>query len=187
MRRAVVAFVLLLAACRSAQPGGAPFAPLTATTADAARDELRARRESFRGARSLMRVRVTTPEKTQSFRAQLVMKSASRMELVAYTPIGTTAGKLIANGSDVRFDPPQPDAALRIFHETLPPAELAMLLLGIPPRDGLAYDFTPAGLARATINEATVTFDPPSFPAKTVVVEAPGVRAEIEHLEVVSQ
>ncbi|HEX8154997.1 MAG TPA: hypothetical protein VF698_17825, partial [Thermoanaerobaculia bacterium] len=162
-------FLIALASCRSSQSGGRAFAPLAATTADAAREELRARRQSFAGARSLMRIRVTTPEKTQSFRAQLIMNGADEMELVAYTPIGTTAGKLTAKGSDVRFDPPQPADALRIFHETLPPAELAMLLLGIPPREGPTYEFTPAGLARATINDATVTFEPSSFPAQRVV------------------
>jgi hypothetical protein len=40
--------------------------------------------------RSLMRVRATTNGKTQSFRAALRCDER-RMELIAYTPVGTTA------------------------------------------------------------------------------------------------
>ena len=53
--------------------------------------QLRARRANFAGLRSLMRVRATTNGKTQSFRAQLAVQDGRRMELIAYTPVGTTA------------------------------------------------------------------------------------------------
>ena len=46
---------------------------------------------------------------------------------------------------------------------------------------------TAAGLRSATAGDVTVTYEPPSFPAKSVVVARGGDRVEIEHLEVVSE
>ena len=73
--------------------------------ADEAMQQLRARRANFRGMRSLMRVRATTNGKTQSFRAQLAVHDARRMELIAYTPVGTTALKMKADGDRITTDP----------------------------------------------------------------------------------
>jgi predicted TIM-barrel fold metal-dependent hydrolase len=87
-RRLAVIFAItaFLFSCKSTRPAGVPVAPLTATTPEEAMAQLRARRESFGGVRSLMRVRATTNGKTQSFRAQLAVHDARRMELTAYTP-----------------------------------------------------------------------------------------------------
>jgi len=148
--------------------------------------QLRARRASFDGARSLMRVRATTNGKTQSFRAQLAVHDAQRMELVAYTPVGTTALTLKADGERITSDPevaPEAFAFLRASGVT--PAEIAMLILGLPPRDGLQYEVEPGGLTRASFGDVVVAFTPPAFPAQNVIVTRGNDRVEIEHLEVV--
>jgi hypothetical protein len=188
MRRAAVLVLLTIAfvSCRTARPSGAPIAPLTSTTVDAATPQLRERRATFTNVHSLMRVRATTNGNTQSFRAQLTVIDAQRMELVAYTPIGTTALTLKANGNDVITDPevaPESFAFLRAAGLT--PAETAMLLLGLPPRDDVQVEVAPTGLARATVGELTIAYEPPAFPAKRVVVTRGADRVEIEHLEVV--
>ncbi|MEA2492044.1 MAG: Outer rane lipoprotein LolB [Acidobacteriota bacterium] len=158
-------------------------------------EQLRARREAFHGAKSLMRVRATTGGKTQSFRAQLVVHDARRMELIAYTPVGTTAAVIRADGDQVSVDnrlegtKTEGDVSqvFGFLGTVLPPAEMSMLILGIPPRDGLSYDVDAAGLRRASLGEMTAVFDPPSFPATKVVVTRGDDRIEIEHLEVVSE
>jgi hypothetical protein len=148
--------------------------------------ELRARRADFRGLRSLMRVRATTNGKTQSFRAQLAVHDAQRMELIAYTPVGTTALKLKANGNAVVSDPEvAPESFAFLRSAGLTPAETAMLIAGLPPRDDLQYDVDAAGLRRASIGDVVATFDPPAYPAKRVIVTRGDDRVEIEHLEVV--
>jgi hypothetical protein len=182
----VLLVTIAFASCRTARPSGAPIAPLTSTTADAAMQQLRERRSAFTNVHSLMRVRATTNGNTQSFRAQLTVHDAQRMELVAYTPVGTTALTLKANGNDVTTDPevaPESFAFLRAAGLT--PAETAMLLLGLPPRDDMSVEFAPTGLAQATVGELTISFEPPSFPARRVIVTRGADRVEIEHLEVV--
>lgn len=187
MRLAPLALVaLLLVSCRTTRPAGTPVAPLTAATAEEAMTQLRARRAEFDGVRSLMRVRATTNGKTQSFRAQLAVHDARRMELVAYTPVGTTALTLKADGDRVVTDPEvAPEAFAFLRASGLTPAETAMLVVGLPPRDELQYELAPGGLAKASFGDVVVTFDPPSFPAKNVVVTRGNDRVEIEHLEVV--
>jgi hypothetical protein len=133
-----------------------------------------------------MRVRATTNGKTQSFRAQLVVRDAQRMELVAYTPVGTTALKLRANGDAIVSDPPvAPEAFAFLRNAGLSPAETAMLVLGIPPRDGLDVEIDASGVRRAVLGDVIVTFDPPAFPAKQLLIARGNDRVEIEHLEVV--
>lgn len=197
MRRLLTSFLLVVvvSACRTGRPDGAPIAPLTATSAAEAMQQLRAQRESFHGAKSLMRVRATVGGKTQSFRAQLVVHDARRMELIAYTPVGTTAAVIRAEGDRVSIDnrlegtTTEGDVAqvFGFLGTVLPPAEMSMLILGLPPRDGLAYDVDAAGLRQATLGEMTAVFDPPSYPASRVVVTWRADRVEIEHLEVVAE
>ena len=178
--------IALLVSCATGRPVGAPLAPLTATTPEQAMGQLRAQRAAFRETRSLMRVRATTNGKTQSFRAQLVVTDERHMELIAYTPVGTTALKLRANGDQIVSEPPVAPEAFRFFRNAgLTPAETAMLVLGIPPRADLHYEVETAGLRSASIEDAVVTFDPPAFPAKRVVITRGDDRVEIEHLEVV--
>lgn len=178
--------IALLVSCAISRPGGVPLAPLTATTPEEAWEQLLARRKAFGETKSLMRVRATTNGQTQSFRAQLVVHDAHRMELIAYTPVGTTALKLRADGNDIVSDPEAaPESFAFLRDAELTPAETAMLILGIPPRDDLRYDVDAAGLRSAAFTDVTVTFDPPAFPAKRVVITRGNDRVEIEHLEVV--
>jgi len=192
---AVVALTLLVS-CRTGRPDGVAIAPLTATTSEEAMQQLRARRATFDGLRTLMRVRATTKGKTQSFRAQLSILDAQRMELTAYTPVGTTALTLESNGDEVsvqnrvensEWEGNANDLArsFGFFGAGLTPAEMAMLIAGIPPRDDVQYEVDPAGLRRASFGDVVVVFDPPAFPAKHVVITRGEDRVEIEHLETV--
>jgi hypothetical protein len=188
MKRFFAAAVVaaLLFSCRTGRPDGVAVVPLTATTAEDAMEQLRGRRASFNGLRSLMRVRATTNGKTQSFRAQLAVHDAQRMELIAYTPVGTTALTLKADGDHVTSNPEVAPESFAFLRATgLTPAEIGMLIAGLPPRDDLQYEVEAGGLRRASFGDVVVTFDPPSFPAKNVVVTRGEDRVEIEHLEVV--
>jgi hypothetical protein len=198
MKRFAVAVLALTLAvsCRTGRPTGAAIAPLVATSSDDAMRQLRERRQQFGGLRSLMRVRATTNGKTQSFRAQLNVKDAQRMELTAYTPVGTTALTLSANGELVsvenriegsEWEGNAADLArsLGFLGAGLTPAEMGMLVAGLPPRDDVQYEVDPAGLRSASFGGVVVTFDPPSFPAQHVVITRGQDRIEIEHLEVV--
>jgi hypothetical protein len=185
---AVLVTTALLASCRTGRPDGAPVAPLTSTTAAEAAQQLRERRANFTGMRSLMHVRATTKGKTQSFRAQLHVADAQRMELVAYTPVGTTAMTMKSDGARITTDPAvAPDAFDFLRDAGLTPAETAMLLLGLPPRDDLQVDYAATGVVSANVGGMTVQFDPPSFPASHVIVSKGDDRIEITHDEVVRE
>lgn len=201
-RAAVLLALALAAACRSGRPpAGAtesPMAALTATTSDDAMRELLARRAAFAGARSYMRVRATSGEKTQSFRAQLQVDANGRMLLTAYTPVNTSAMRLYADGdrvtlfNDLERTKQEGTAAqlaksIGFFAPSLTPAELALLVIGIPPSASAAkFVTTPEGLARATTGDVVITYDPARFPPSHVTVERPGQKLEIEHLELVT-
>jgi hypothetical protein len=181
-----IAALVLFAACRTTRPQGVAVAPLTASSVEEATLQLHQRREDFRGMRSLMRVRATTNGKTQSFRAQLAVHDPRRMELVAYTPVGTTALTMKADGDRITTEPEVAPESFDFLRATgLTPAETGMLLLGLPPRDDVQVEIASSGIASAASGEITVTFDPPSFPAQRVVVSRGADRIEIEHLEVV--
>jgi hypothetical protein len=179
--------LLLIGACRSTRPSGSPVAPLTATTVEETAAQLRERRAKFQGMKSLMRVRATTNGKTQSFRAQLIVHDARRMELIAYTPVGTTALKMKADGDRVTSDPAVPPESFDFLRGAgITPAETGMLILGLPPRDDLPLTIAAGGISQATAGGITATFEPAAFPAKNVVITRGNDRIEIEHLEVVS-
>ncbi len=155
-----------------------------ATSPEEALSELHSRVESFSGARSLMRVRVTAGEKTQSFRAQLVIKDRNIVDVIVYTPIGTTAGALHGSGDRLTLEngaAPPPEIQ-RLFANRKP-AEMAMLLIGLPAIRGAAYETSEHGLKRVAVDDAVVTFDPPQYPPKRVTVRRDGEVLEIEHLE----
>lgn len=187
--RALAAFaVIAFVACRTGRPTGAPVTPLSAATAEEAIAQLRAQRESFRGMRSLMRVRATTNGKTQSFRAQLIVHDARRMEMIAYTPVGTTALKMKADGDRITTDPEVAPSSFDFLRTAgLTPAETGMLLLGIPPRDDVHVEAAPGGLVSASVGGIEATFMPPAFPAKHVTIVRGADRVEIEHEEVVRE
>ena len=88
--RFLLAFLVL--ACASTRTGHeAPFVAGTPL------DQVHAVRE-------LMRVRATHGERTESFKAQLLVEpKTSRVELTAYTPLGTSAMTLYADGDRVTF------------------------------------------------------------------------------------
>ncbi len=184
LRGAILGIALLAVSCRTGRPAGTPVAPLTGDPVV----ELARVRESFRGMRSLMRVRAFVNGKTQSFRAQLIVHDAQRMELIAYTPVGTTAMKMTAAGDRITTEPavaPESFAFLRDAGVT--PAQMGMLLLGIPPVEGARYEYGAGGLASAFPGDLSVVFEPPAFPAKRVVITRGADRIEIEHEEVVRE
>ena len=159
--------------------------------------QLRVRAAAFGGARSLMRVRATMGGRTRSFRAQLVVPDRRSMELIAYTPVGTTAVTIRADGDRVSFvnhlensewegSPEELARSLSIYATDMLPSEMGMLLLGLPATDMATYVATQHGLASASSGDVGVTFDPPQFPPKRVVVRRGADVVEIEHLEIVS-
>jgi hypothetical protein len=186
---------LVFAACRSAHVVGPAIAPLPAVTTLSPIDALLARAETFPGARSVMRVRATTGGQTRSFRGQLIVENREHMELIAYTPVGTTAATIRAEGQQVTVtdaltgsvtggNADELLARYGFFTGGLTPAEMGMLILGYPPRRDLLYEATPTGLSRATGGDVVVTFDPPALPAQHVLIEHGTDRVEIDHLEV---
>ncbi|HEX8172637.1 MAG TPA: DUF3261 domain-containing protein [Thermoanaerobaculia bacterium] len=187
MKRLAVALLFVAMSCSTGRPTGAPVAPLAATSAEDARAQLDAVRARFHGMRSLMRVRATVNGKTQSFRAQLAVHDEQRMELIAYTPVGTTALKMKAEGDRITSEPEVAPEAFAFLRETrLTPAQVGMLLLGIPMSADAGFEAT--GLSRARAGAWTVTFEPPAFPAQRVVVTSDNDdRIEIEHEEVVRE
>ena len=188
LRAVLVVFALIAVSCRTGRPTGAPVSPLTASTAEEAAAQLRQRRADFRGMRSLMWVRARANGQNQTFRAQLAVHDPRRMELIAYTPIGTTALKMSADGDRITSEPEVRPGAFEFLRLAgLTPAETGMLLLGLPPRDGMAVEMRPAGLASATLGDITLVYDPPAFPARRVVVTRGADRVELEHAEVVRE
>lgn len=204
MKSRFALILLLLISCRTGRPTGTPVAPLVATSTEDAIAQLQARRAAFHGMKSLMRVRATSQGKTQSFRAQLVIHDERRMDLVAYTPVGTTAMTMHIDGDAVKIrnhieksdweggarDLPAP---WRFLSASFGPADIGMLILGFPlpggdrPSYGIASETTATGLKTVQIGIARFDFTPPAFPAKSVLVTAGTDRVEIEHLEVVAE
>jgi hypothetical protein len=197
MRRvlAFLALATILAGCRTARPPGdeTPVAPLTSTSpADAAR-QLTARRAQLTGERSLLRIRATNGDRSQSFRSQLQVDNSKRMLLTAYTPLGTTAIRLYADASEVTFindlegtwwHGTAADFANSFgFFGTTSPYSMALLIEGLPAEGPITYDYVTAGLSRANIGDGVVAYDPPSYPPKHVTIARGSQKLEIETLE----
>jgi hypothetical protein len=153
-------------------------------------DAVRQLRAISSPARTLMRVRVTAGERSQSFRAQLHV-SPGAMLLTAYTPIGTSAMRLYASRDRVLFlndlektswsgAPAELARSFGLFGDASP-ADMAMLILGRP--DQAVVHATTSGLERAELGDATITYDPPSYPPKHVTITRANQRVDIEHLE----
>ena len=195
MRRAVVLLIALLAACRTARPAGeeTPVAPLTSTSPTDAARQLTARRAQLTGERSLLRIRATNGDRSQSFRAQLQIDNSNRMLLTAYTPLGTTAIRLYADASEVTFindlegtwwHGTAADFANSFgFFGMTSPYSMALLIAGLPVEGSITYDYAAAGLARANVGDVAVTYDPPSYPPKNVTIARGSQKLEIETLE----
>jgi hypothetical protein len=196
MRRAVsiLALTALLAGCRTTRPAGeeTPIAPLTSTSPGDAARQLAARRAQLTSERSLLRIRATNGDRSQSFRAQLQVDGRGRMLLTAYTPFGTNAIRLYAAGDEVMFindfegtwwhGSTAEFASTFGFFGATPPSAMALLIIGLPA-DGVAIDYAPAGMVRASVGDVVVTFDPPSYPPKNVTIVRGAQKLEIETLE----
>jgi hypothetical protein len=195
MRRtiAVLGFVALLAGCATTRPAGeeTPVAPLASKSADEAARQLAARRAQLTGERILLHIRATNGEHIQSFRAQLHVDGHGRMLLTAYTPLGTTAVRLHAAGDEVTFINDLEDtwwhgssaefASAFGFFGATPPAAMALLIAGLPAEETtITYDYATGGIARASVGDVLVTFDPPAYPPKNVKIVRGGLKLEIE-------
>jgi hypothetical protein len=198
MRRAAAALALLLAvACRTARPAGeeAAIAPLTSSTPDAAARELSSRSAQLQTERALLRIRATNGERTQSFRAQLVVDGRGDLQLSAYTPIGTTALEIYERAGEVTFINHLESTWWRGsaadfsrafgFFGSVAPSTMALLITGLPGAAdrGIAYEYGAAGLARATVGDAIVTFEPPVYPPRHVTIARGAQRLDVEMLE----
>lgn len=84
--------ILLLAACGSTRSANeTPLAPGTPL-------------DQIHAIRTLMRVRATHGDRTDSFKAQMLVEPAThRVELTAYTPLNTSAATLYADRDQVVF------------------------------------------------------------------------------------
>lgn len=186
MRRAAVVLLAALAACRTTRPPNAqPIPPLTSASPAEAALQLETRRAQFTGERSLIRIRLGT----LSARGQLQVDGTLRMLLTVYTPLGTTAARLYAGGDEVIFlndfestawrgKPSDLGGTLGVFSS---PAA-ALLLVGLPPSDAAAT-YSATGMQEARYGDVVVTYDPPVYPPKRVVIERGSRRVEVEHVE----
>jgi hypothetical protein len=133
----VTMVLLLLAACRSSAPSANEVALAPGQAID-----------TIRTIRALMRVRATNGERTETFRAQLIVEpSTQRVELTAYTPVGTTAMTLFADNDRVTFldhinhTAWQGSAQSLDFFAGAAPASWALAILGYPRSDvAVTYD-----------------------------------------------
>ena len=194
---AVIALAVV-ASCRTARPAGteAVLAPLTPGPGDAVIRQLTDRMTALHAVRTLMHIRVSTGERTQSFRAQLLVEpQRGRMQLTAYTPIGTEAVTLSADGDRIVFadhihrtawqgSTADLARAIGFFDPQTPPAAWALDIAGFPARG--QFETSDRGLARGTVGDVQISFDPPSFPPRSVTVRRGNETLEITHLEIVS-
>ncbi|MDP9360280.1 MAG: hypothetical protein M3P29_02390 [Acidobacteriota bacterium] len=198
MRRgiAVVALCALVGGCRTARSAGeeTPLTALTSASAAAAARQLAARRAQLTTERSLLRIRATNGDRSQSFRAQLQVDGSGRMLLTAYTPFGTNAMRLYAAGDEVTFVNDFEGTWWRGsvaefarsfgFFGSASPTVMALLIAGLPAEgNGFEYAYAPAGLARASVGDVVVTFEPPSYPPQHITVVRAEQTLDIETLE----
>lgn len=195
MRRAVVALALeaLLAGCQTTRPAGeeTPVAPLTSTSSNDAARQLASRRAELTSERILMTIRATNAGHSMSFRAQLQI-DGRRILLTVYTPFGTNAVRLYAAGDEVTFindlestwwhGSAADFAGSFGFFGSAPPTAMGLLIAGLPA-EGLSYDYSATGIARATADDVIVTFEPPTYPPKLVTIIRGAQKLDIETLE----
>jgi hypothetical protein len=201
LSRSVAALLIALAlatSCRTTRPAGNESAlePLTSGSPQEAMRELSRRLASIHAVRSLMRIRITTAGRTQSFRGQVLVEPHSgRMRLSAYTPIGTEAMTLSSDGDRVTFldhvnrtawegSAAELAQAIGFFDPHTSPAVWALVIIGFPA--GGEFEAADRGLARGTIGDVAIAFDPPVFPPHNVTVRSGAGTLEITHLELVS-
>lgn len=197
--RLSVAAAILAAAfvsCRSLG-SGIPFKPLRTTTPEAAQQELAAIGARVGALRSMMHVRATVGGKTQTFSARLAVDKPQRMEMTVFTPIGTTAATIWADGNEVSFvnnvegtswQGSAEDLArsLAFYSADLVPMEMAMLIMGFPSQRVTDFEFAATGLRRAATGDVVVTFEPAVFPPVHVTIKRGNDVVEIRHLEMLA-
>ena len=147
---------------------------------------------------ALLRVRVTTAERTDSFKAAVTVGNRQQMELTIYTPLNTTAVSItsdgpkvtirdVLHGSTVTATSADLARTYGIFLPNVLPSDMALLLLGFPSVPDASYDATTTGLQRATVEDTTIDYAPPVQPVQTVKVTRPGQTVEITVLEAVAR
>jgi len=198
MRRSLCLLVLcaIVAGCRTARPAGeeTPLSPLTSTSANDAARQLAERRAQMTSQRSLVMIRATTAGHSLSLRAQLQIDNAGRMLLTAYTPFGTNAIRLYAEGGQVTF---VNDIEGTWWHGgvaefgrsfgffgSASPSSIGLLLMGLPAASAdFTYDYAPTGLKRANAGDVVVVYDPPSYPPQHILLTHGDQSLDIQTLE----
>jgi len=152
----VAGALLLFVACRSTSTNETPLTPEQSI-------------DSIRTIRALMRVQATNGEQTQSFRAQMLVETATqRVELTAYTPVGTTAMTLFADGDRVTFldhihrTAWEGSAASLDFFAGRTPASWALEILGQRPHATISRN---AGTVDVNVLEAYSSDASPRAPS----------------------
>ncbi len=187
-----------LSGCRTSRPAvvQAPLQPIAGASRDSVVSDLQRQMSRIHAIRSLMRIRVARGQHTLSFRAQMLVEPKTRrMQLIAYTPFGTEAMTISADGDRAVFldhirhtawegSASELASSVSVLDPELGLAEWALDIAGFPARgDFVAAD---AGLASVSIADLTMTFEPPSFPPLNVIVTRAGQKVEITHLDLVS-
>ncbi len=205
----LLALVALVAACATARQDVRPIAPLAASDARSAWNELlRIRRSSPRLA-SYASIRVEARGKKQSFRATIEADGEGRLRVDAFTPMGTAAFTLHVDGGESTmidhvnrtwWRGPFATASRSLgLPDSLDARGLAMLAFGLPAsaaeaaidgervaQNGIEYVVETSGIAEAGTGEWVARFDEPAYPATGVtIVTGDGERSmSVRHLEV---
>jgi len=199
LARSLVLSLILTSACRTARlPDENPIPALQASTADDALNALRDRRARLTDVHALVRLRVTTPERTDSFKASVTVAKDQQMELTIYTPLNTTAATItshgqsvtihdVIHGSTVKVTTEDLARTYGIFLPNVAPSDMALLLLGFPSVAGATYEATPAGLRRAVVGDTVIEYEPPVQPVQTVRVTRPDQQIEMTVLDAVAR
>lgn len=207
MRSAAALVLMLLAAsCATLRR---PVDTLGAATPAAAWEKLSELRASFLGARAFLTI---DPQGGRRFDATLAVDADGRIALEGLSPLGTTLFGIYGDGERVLFVNERERswwegtfaefaAATGLFRgiHVARPADLALLILGVPPEDavlagdwatsarGVRYRVERTGLAEVLTpgNEARVLYLPAAYPPVRVVLESAGSRLEIYHHEII--
>jgi len=141
-----------------------------------------------------MRVKAPVMGSVQTFKAAIDVEG-DHMVLTAFTPLGTSAMSVTADGDKVHFHDTihrldwdattaQLAQMVPMFPPNVKPAEMAWILLGYPGNDAIEVTAAPAGLATAKTGTVTVTFDPPAHPPQHIVITNGAQTVDVMLLEV---
>ena len=190
---------VLAAGCRTARlPDEAPVPPLSSSSPENALAMLRERMTKLEDIHALLRLRVSTPERTDSFKAALTVTNHQHMELVVYTPLNTTAATITSDGPKVTIHDVLHGSTTTVTSQELArqygiflpdvlPSDMALLFLGFPSVANATYEAEPTGLRRATVSDTTIDYDPAVQPVQTVRMRRPALAVEMSVLEAVAR